>query len=324
MQRAESAAFVCRCTAQSRSACHYTTATHVYASPHGSSTLQSARVCVPVHGTTHMHTHHCTVHAPRLCAGARRSRSACHYTTATHAYASRHGERASQIARVCVQVHGAVAQRLPSYNRHACIRITAWLARRTEITRLCAGARRSCHTCIRITARLAPLVQETRKRLVCVQVHGAVAQRLPLYNRHACIRITAWLTRLARETRNATWKRSRNRYADLLLLQLRASGRLSEPFDAHPPSGPLPNIPRHCLAPLLALRHRPASKLECSSPVSTLDANAAASKWGSNAAASRLGSNAAACRSPAAARSAAEQASYMDRPMAETCAPTAR
>lgn len=40
------------------------------------------------------------------------------------------------------------------------------------------------------------------------------------------------------------WKKNRNAYAKLLLEQLRC-GKLAEPFNALPPDGPLPTLPKH-------------------------------------------------------------------------------
>lgn len=46
------------------------------------------------------------------------------------------------------------------------------------------------------------------------------------------------------QTANVVWKRNRNAYARLLLEQLRC-GKLTEPFSAQPPGGPLPTLPKH-------------------------------------------------------------------------------
>ena len=44
------------------------------------------------------------------------------------------------------------------------------------------------------------------------------------------------------QTRNPVWKRNRNAYARLLLLQLRSGEPLAPPFSALPPEGPLTTL----------------------------------------------------------------------------------
>ncbi|KAK9821029.1 hypothetical protein WJX74_003279 [Apatococcus lobatus] len=68
-------------------------------------------------------------------------------------------------------------------------------------------------------------------------------QRRDLLNRQSAHRIKQWLDKLSEPTGNMIWKRNRNLYGLLLLLQLRA-GRLEAPFDRSPMPEPLPAMPK--------------------------------------------------------------------------------
>mmetsp|Transcript_15737 Transcript_15737/g.44037 ORF Transcript_15737/g.44037 Transcript_15737/m.44037 type:complete len:379 (-) Transcript_15737:1-1137(-) len=72
-----------------------------------------------------------------------------------------------------------------------------------------------------------------------------IIKRQPLYTRVLQVRIRQWLEKLSEvTTNNKTWRKNRNKYALLMLEQLRR-GRLEEPFDKGPPGGPLPTLPKY-------------------------------------------------------------------------------
>eukprot|EP00884_Botryococcus_braunii_P003926 jgi/Botrbrau1/13534/Bobra.0347s0018.1 len=70
-----------------------------------------------------------------------------------------------------------------------------------------------------------------------------INKHVQLLQRHHRVRIKQWLEKLDLKTCNVTWKRNRNRYARLLLNQLRV-GCLGEPFHQPPLCGGLPTFPR--------------------------------------------------------------------------------
>jgi Domain of unknown function (DUF4485) len=81
-----------------------------------------------------------------------------------------------------------------------------------------------------------------------LQVLFEVEQRIPHLSRHYQLRIKKWILCLTQPISNNTWKRSRNQYCQLLLYQLVDKGRLTEPFNSEPKTGPLQNLPANALA----------------------------------------------------------------------------
>lgn len=69
------------------------------------------------------------------------------------------------------------------------------------------------------------------------------------------VRVSAWLRKMREPGANSLpeWKRNRNEYAKLLLMQLRSCA-LRSPFDSMPPDGALPKLPAHLRPPRKATR----------------------------------------------------------------------
>lgn len=72
--------------------------------------------------------------------------------------------------------------------------------------------------------------------LLCVSKHHLLVQ----------LKSTCLLACLpAFQTNNPVWKRNRNQYAHLLLMQLQSREPFAPPFTSLPPQGPLPTLQRH-------------------------------------------------------------------------------
>lgn len=75
------------------------------------------------------------------------------------------------------------------------------------------------------------------------EVVQRICRSLDRLERISQVRCEKWLARLKEPMRNLAWRRNRNDYAKLLLLQVSGSGHLEAPFDKLPKSEELSNLP---------------------------------------------------------------------------------